>query len=126
MSISMSAASFRSYLQRLHNLAGERPLLIGEFGINVLAEGEEAQADILSWHIEEVVRSGRFRQSLLFCWTDEWFTGGHEIQDWAFGLVDRERRPRPVCQRLPITDTQSRANRHHDRYPLVRDRRKSP
>lgn len=93
-------SAFRTYLRRLHNLAGEKPLLIGEFGINVLAEGEEAQAEILGWHIEEVVRSGA-SGTLFFCWTDEWFTGGHEIQDWAFGLVDRERRPRRICQRLP-------------------------
>ncbi len=93
-------ASFRAYLQRLHNLAGDKPLLIGEFGINVLAEGEETQADILSWHIEEVVRSGA-SGTLFFCWTDEWFTGGHEILDWGFGLVDRDRRPRLVCERLP-------------------------
>jgi GT2 family glycosyltransferase len=109
-------ASFRSYLQRLHNLAGERPLLIGEFGINVLAEGEAAQADILSWHIQEVVRSGA-SGSLLFCWTDEWFTGGHEIQDWAFGLVDRERSPRPICHRLPdLIPTAGESP--HLRYPL--------
>ena len=33
--------------------------------------------------------------TFVFAWTDEWFTGGHLIEDWAFGLVDRERRPKP-------------------------------
>src|SRR5581483_9499574 len=26
-----------------------------------------------------------------FSWTDEWHRGGEEVQDWAFGLTDRER-----------------------------------
>ena len=29
-----------------------------------------------------------------FTWTDEWFTGGEEITDWAFGIVTRERKPK--------------------------------
>jgi len=29
-----------------------------------------------------------------FTWTDEWFTGGQEITDWAFGIVTRDRRPK--------------------------------
>ena len=33
--------------------------------------------------------------TFIFAWTDEWFTGGHLIENWAFGLVDRERRPKP-------------------------------
>src|SRR5258708_27222511 len=24
--------------------------------------------------------------TFVFAWTDEWFTGGHLIEDWAFGL----------------------------------------
>jgi hypothetical protein len=32
----------------------------------------------------------------IFAWTDEWFTGGHLIEDWAFGLVDAERNPKPA------------------------------
>ena len=30
--------------------------------------------------------------TIFFAWTDEWFTGGQEITDWAFGLVTRDRR----------------------------------
>jgi GT2 family glycosyltransferase len=32
--------------------------------------------------------------TIFFTWTDEWFTGGQEITDWAFGLVTREREPK--------------------------------
>ena len=34
--------------------------------------------------------------TFVFAWTDEWFTGGHLIEDWAFGLVDRDRQPKPA------------------------------
>src|SRR5436305_936077 len=34
--------------------------------------------------------------TFVFAWTDEWFTGGHLIEDWAFGLVDRDREPKPA------------------------------
>jgi GT2 family glycosyltransferase len=30
----------------------------------------------------------------VFSWTDEWYRGGFEIDDWAFGLVDRNRAPK--------------------------------
>ncbi len=32
--------------------------------------------------------------TIFFAWTDEWFTGGIEITDWAFGLVTRDRQPK--------------------------------
>src|SRR5260370_40529790 len=34
--------------------------------------------------------------TFVFAWTEEWFTGGHQIEDWAFGLVDRDRVPKPA------------------------------
>ena len=27
--------------------------------------------------------------AVAFAWTDEWWRGGFEVEDWAFGLVDR-------------------------------------
>ncbi len=32
----------------------------------------------------------------VFAWTDEWHRGGHDVEDWDFGLVDRERVPKPA------------------------------
>ena len=32
--------------------------------------------------------------AIAFAWTDEWWRGGHPIEDWAFGLVDAARQPK--------------------------------
>jgi GT2 family glycosyltransferase len=88
-------AAFRSYLSRLHNLAVDRPLVLTEFGIDSLREGEERQAQILSWQVRTAFEMGA-AGAFVFAWTDEWFTGGHLIEDWAFGVVDRNRNPKPA------------------------------
>jgi O-antigen biosynthesis protein len=87
--------AFRRYLSRLHNLAIDRPLVLTEFGIDSMREGEEEQARILSWQIRTAFEMGA-AGTFVFAWTDEWFTGGHLIEDWAFGLVDRQRQPKPA------------------------------
>src|SRR4029077_20178679 len=35
--------------------------------------------------------------AVAFSWTDEWWRGGHDVDDWAFGLVDRDRRMKPAA-----------------------------
>ena len=32
--------------------------------------------------------------TVIFAWTDEWFRGGFQIEDWDFGLVRRDRHPK--------------------------------
>ena len=86
---------FRRYLARLQNLAGDKPLLLTEFGIDSLREGQERQAEILSWQVRAAFEGGA-AGTCVFSWTDDWFTGGFQVEDWAFGLVDRERRPKPA------------------------------
>jgi glycosyltransferase involved in cell wall biosynthesis len=84
---------FDAYLLRLQNLTEERPLILGEFGMDTLRHSEDEQSEMLGWHIESVVKCG-LAGTILFAWTDEWFTGEKEITDWAFGLVTRERAPK--------------------------------
>ena len=36
--------------------------------------------------------------AVAFAWTDEWWRGGHPVEDWKFGLVDAERRPKPAAR----------------------------
>ncbi len=87
--------AFRRYLSRLHNLAVDRPLVLTEFGIDSMREGEDEQARILSWQVRTAFEMGA-AGTFVFAWTDEWYTGGHLIEDWAFGLVDRERSRKPA------------------------------
>ncbi len=86
-------ADFESYLARLQNLAEEKPLLLGEFGMDTIRHPEEEQSEMLRWHVESVVRGG-LAGTIIYAWTDEWFRGGQEITDWAFGLVRRDRTPK--------------------------------
>jgi GT2 family glycosyltransferase len=84
---------FECYLLRLQNLTGERPLILGEFGMDTIRHSQEEQAEMLGWHVDSVVKCG-LAGTIFFTWTDEWFTGGQEISDWAFGIVTREREPK--------------------------------
>jgi glycosyltransferase involved in cell wall biosynthesis len=90
---------FRGYLARLQNLAGEKPLLLGEFGMDTIRHTEEEQAELIHSHYHEVF-SGGAAGTIIFAWTDEWFTGGMEITDWAFGLVRRDRTPKLSYHRV--------------------------
>ena len=35
--------------------------------------------------------------AVAYAWTDEWWRGGQTVDDWAFGMVDHERRPKPAA-----------------------------
>lgn len=85
---------FANYLDRLQNIAGDKPLVLAEFGIDSVREGEDAKAQILSGHIEIACREG-LAGTFIFAFTDDWHTGGHQIENWYFGLTTRDRKPRP-------------------------------
>jgi GT2 family glycosyltransferase len=91
--------AFRRYLLRLHNLVGDRPVLLGELGMDTLRHGELAQADHLQGHAREVVALGT-AGAVVFAWTDDWHTGGHPITDWAFGITTADRAPKPAYHAL--------------------------
>lgn len=86
---------FGNYLDRLQNIAGDKPLVLAEFGIDSMREGEDAKAQILSGHIELAFREG-LAGTFIFSFTDDWHTGGHQIENWFFGLTTRDRQPRPA------------------------------
>ncbi len=90
---------FERYLLRLQNLTGERPLILGEFGMDTIRHSQDEQAEMLGWHIESVAKCG-LAGTILFSWTDEWFTGGNEVMDWAFGIVTCEREPKKSFRAL--------------------------
>jgi GT2 family glycosyltransferase len=89
----------RAYLARLQQLAGARPLLLAEAGADSIREGTDGQAAITAMHIRAAFEEG-LCGAVAFSWTDEWWRGGSHIDDWAFGLVDKERRPKPALAKV--------------------------
>jgi O-antigen biosynthesis protein len=92
-----SEERLRPYLARLQNLAGDRPLLMSELGLDSTRNGEEQQARSLAWQIRTTFAAG-CSGAFVFSWTDEWYRGGADVDDWAFGLTDRKRRPKPALK----------------------------
>ena len=82
-----------AYLARLQHIAGARPLLIAEAGADSLRRSEPRQAILVAQQLRTAFREGACG-AIVFSWTDEWWRGGHAVNDWAFGLVDSARRPK--------------------------------
>jgi GT2 family glycosyltransferase len=87
------------YLDRLQHVAGNRPLVLGEFGLDSLRNGEIQQAQVLGRHVEAVFQRG-LAGSFVFSFTDDWFTGGADVEDWAFGITKRSRGIKPAAETL--------------------------
>jgi GT2 family glycosyltransferase len=88
-----------AYLERLQHIAGARPLILGEYGLDSLRRGEAEQARAIAQHIQKVSAHG-LAGSFVFSYTDDWFTGGHRIEDWAFGMTNRNRVAKPAFASL--------------------------
>ena len=83
--------AFRNYLGRLQSLAGELPLVLGEYGIDTIREaGEDEQAKRLEGHLRAAFDEG-LAGAIVFGYTDEWVVNGYRIDDWAFGVVRGDR-----------------------------------
>ncbi|MBW3665568.1 MAG: glycosyltransferase [Actinobacteria bacterium] len=85
----------RRYLTRLQHLAGDRPLVLGEFGLDAGEgpESEKLQATSLEWQFATAVERG-VAGTCVFSWTDEWWVGDQEVEGWNFGLTRTDRSPR--------------------------------
>ncbi|MDB5121554.1 MAG: glycosyl transferase, family 2 [Sphingobacteriales bacterium] len=90
-----SPYKLENYLARLQNMAGNRPLILGEVGLDSLRNGLEKQAEVLKWQIATGFKMG-CAGLFVFSWTDEWFRGDEEVLDWAFGLTDKHRNSKPA------------------------------
>ena len=84
-----------AYLARLHNIAGDRPLVMAEMGLDSLRNGETTQAMVLDWQVRTSFAEG-CGGVFVYAWTDEWFRGGEEVEDWKFGITDRNREAKPA------------------------------
>jgi len=87
-------SDFCRYLTHLMAITGERPLLLSETGLDTIREGLQQQAELLRWQTRAALQLG-LSGLVIFAFTDEWFRGGSEITDWAFGITTRERAPKP-------------------------------
>ncbi len=84
---------FKAYISKLHNIAGNRPLVLTEIGLDSIRHGEDEQSRFLSWQIREAYQGGA-AGVCIFSWTDDWHRGGNRVTDWAFGAVDIDRIPK--------------------------------
>ncbi len=90
-----SQERLEAYLARLQNIAGERPLVLTEVGLDSLRHGETTQAQVLDWQIRAAFAAG-CAGAFVYAWTDEWFRAGAAVDDWDFGLTRRDRSPKPA------------------------------
>jgi O-antigen biosynthesis protein len=76
---------FRRYLSHLHNLAGDRPLVLTEIGIDSIGQGLAFQARALAWQLRASFETG-VAGTVIFSWTDDWhaYSGadGFQVEDW--------------------------------------------
>ena len=88
-----------AYFDRLQHIAGDRPLVLGEFGVDSLRQGDGRQADLLAGHVHTVFAHG-LAGSIVFAFTDDWYTGGAQVDDWEFGVTTCERQEKPAAGAL--------------------------
>jgi len=86
-------AALRTYVAHLHHITAGKPLLLTECGADSRRHGEEGQASLVSMQVRAAFIEGACG-AIVFAWTDEWWRGGAPIDDWSFGLVDRQRKPK--------------------------------
>jgi GT2 family glycosyltransferase len=89
--------AYAAYLGRLQRIAGDRPLLITETGLDSRRNGLAAQARAVDWQVRRAFEAGS-AGIFLFSWCDEWYRGGELVDDWDFGLVSRARAPKPALE----------------------------
>jgi glycosyltransferase involved in cell wall biosynthesis len=88
-----SDGQLESYLARLQNVTGDRPLVMAEIGLDSRRNGEDRQAETIEGQLRLTFAAG-CAGTFVFAWTDEWHRGGYDVEDWDFGLTDRRRQPK--------------------------------
>ncbi|MCX7722891.1 MAG: glycosyltransferase [Verrucomicrobiae bacterium] len=84
---------FENYIARLQVLAGDKPLVLGEVGMDSLREGEPARCEFFNWQIEAAFRGG-VAGLIVFSFTDEWVRNGRQVEDWQMGITTAARQPK--------------------------------
>ncbi len=87
--------AFVSYLKRIHNIAGDRPVVISEFGLDSIRNSAGKQAEAFSWALRDAYQE-ETAGFTAYAWSDLWFNNGAEVTDWNFGITDRQGNPKPA------------------------------
>ena len=107
----------KAYMARLQNLAGDRPLIMTEIGLDSQRNGLAEQARSLDWQVRTVFEAGA-AGAFVFSWTDEWHRGGYDVTDWDFGVTDRARNPKPALEVVQRAFEEAPASPHPD-WPMI-------
>ena len=113
-----AASRFEAYVTRLQHLAGDRPLLLGEIGLDSNGHGEGRQAELLAAQVRAARRSG-CAGTVVFAWTDRWHRGGAEVEGWAFGLTRRDGTSRPALAAVSATNAEPVSTEPSPRVSVV-------
>jgi GT2 family glycosyltransferase len=92
-----NSEAFMSYLRRLQNIAGDRPLVVSEFGLDTLRNSPELQAQTFAWAIQHA-HTEDTAGFTIYAWSDLWHNAGAEVTDWNFGITDRQGNPKPALE----------------------------
>ncbi|MGA0846228.1 MAG: glycosyltransferase family 2 protein, partial [Luteolibacter sp.] len=87
------------YFRRLHHVAGNRPLVISEFGLDTRRNGLQRQAELMGAALELAQEIG-CAGFTAYAWSDQWWNREAEVHDWNFGLIDRQGNEKPALQVL--------------------------
>jgi len=88
-----------SYLPKLQTIAGDRPLILSEVGMDSLRNRSEKQAEALEWQVKTAFGAS-CAGTFVYAWTDEWYRSGEDVLDWNFGLTTRDREPKPALSSI--------------------------
>jgi GT2 family glycosyltransferase len=102
------AGALRKYMRRLHHIAGDRPVMISEFGLDSRRNGTARQAELLSTAARLAAEEG-MAGITIYAWSDRWWNAGDEVLDWDFGLTDRKGNEKPALAVLRETFFQDTA-----------------
>lgn len=91
--------ALKNYLPRLHHLAGDRPVMITEFGLDTQRNSEAAQENLLPKALTLCHEAG-LAGSTIYAWSDHWKNNGRTVDDWSFGLTRRDGSAKPVLEKL--------------------------
>jgi O-antigen biosynthesis protein len=112
-------AQLRAYIARLQHVASHKPLLLAEAGADSIREGETGQARLTAMHVRAAFEEGACG-AIAFAWTDEWWRGGHPVDNWKFGLVDGDRRPKPAATAVAAAFANAPFSREQQKtWPMV-------